>query len=140
MAEVFAGFVCGSILSIIAAPLVAYGLFRMRATSPLMARLLPEGVPAVSVTMIAHFGLLIFWTGAGIILGLLLLAMEGGGEALASANAPFTLIVFSFVLAISAPFAILIVPLRRYIVASALAALLVLGWLMPHMANWSKFD
>lgn len=140
MGEVFAGFVCGFLLSALAAPLFAAALLRMRATSPMLARLLPAGVNAVSVTMTLHFALVFFWTGIGLIFGLVLLAMQGGASALGTANAPYTLFVFSIVLALSAPFALLIAAWRRYILAAALASFLVFGWLMPYMAEWSKFD
>lgn len=140
MAEVFTGFICGFILSVGAAPVAALQLIKMRATSPFLKRMLPEGVPIVSVALVLHFALLFFWTGLGLMFGLVLLAMEGGGEALGSANAPYTLFVFSIVLALSAPFAILIVAWRRYVIAIALTALLVFGWLMPHMATWTKLD
>jgi hypothetical protein len=140
MAEVFAGFVCGFFLSAVSAPLFAAALLRMRATSPALARMLPAGVNAVSVTMVLHFALVFFWTGIGLIFGLVLLAMAGGRAALGTANAPYTLFVFSIVLALSAPVALLIVPWRRGIVLGGLAAFLVFGYLMPYMAEWSKFD
>ncbi len=112
----------------------------MRGSSELLARLLPPGVGVVPIAFLLHFGLLLFLTAIGIVLGLLLLAMDGQSGALGSANAPFTLLVFALILSVSAPFAIILVRLRSLIVAAALVGLVVFGWLMPHMANWSKFD
>jgi hypothetical protein len=140
VAEVFAGFVAGFIVSLVVAPLGAMGLLTMRARSPLLAAMLPTGVPAVSVTMLVHFALFFFCTGIGLILGMVLLAMEGAGRGLGSPNAAYTLFVFGVLLAVFAPFALLIAPARRYVVGSAVIALVVFGWLLPYMAEWSKFD
>ena len=141
MAEVFAGFVCGFFLSLITAPLLAITLLRLRITSPTLARLLPEGVNPVAVTVVLQVALVLFWTGAGIILGLLLLAMDGlGNSAPGLKNPPYTLLVLSFVLAIAGPLALLITAWWRQIAGGAIAAFLVFGALMPYMAEWSKFD
>ena len=140
MGEVFAGFVCGFFLSAISAPLFAATLLRMRATSPALAKMLPAGVNAVSVTMVLHFALFFFWTGLGIVLGLVLLAMEGAGSAPGTPNAPYTLFVFSIVLALAAPFILLVTAWWRQIAGGAIATFLIFGWLMPYMAEWSKFD
>ena len=69
-------------------------------------------------------------------------AGDGGRAAAPPArlNAPYTLFVFSIVLAICAPLALLIAPWRRQIAAAAVATFLIFGWLMPYMAEWSKFD
>ncbi len=140
MAEVFAGFVCGFGLSLLFAPLLAVTLLRMRAESPVVARILPSGVNPVAVTLILQGGLFIFWTGLGIVLGLLLLALDGAPEALGSLNAPFTLFVGSVVFLVSAPFAVLIDAWRRQIILSGLLSLVIFGWLMPYLADWSKFS
>jgi hypothetical protein len=140
LAEVFAGFVAGFIFSLVAAPLGAMGLLTMRSRSPLLEAMLPAGVPAVSVTMLVHFALFFFCTGVGLILGMVLLAMEGAGSGLGSPNAAYTLFVFGLLLALVAPFALLVAPARRFVVGSAIVALLVFGWLLPYMAEWSKFD
>ena len=141
MAEVFAGFVCGFFLSLITAPIMAVTLLRMRTTSPLLARMLPEGVNPVAVTVVLQLGLVFFWTGAGVIFGLLLLAMDGlGDSAPGIKNPPYTLLVLSFVLAIAGPSALLFSAWWRQIVGGAVISFLVFGALMPYMAEWSKFD
>jgi hypothetical protein len=89
---------------------------------------------------VLHFALFFFWTGLGIVLGLVLLAMEGAGSAPGTANAPYTLFVFSIVLALAAPFILLVTAWWRQIAAGAVATFLIFGWLMPYMAEWSKFD
>jgi hypothetical protein len=140
LAEVFSGFICGFVLSLIMAPLLALMLVRMRVTSPIMARLLPPGVSAMTLTLTLHFALFFFWTAWGILFGLLLLAMRGNGAALGSANAPFSLMVAALTLMISAPFAIVIVPWRRSIIGAALLVIVIFGWLLPNMATWTRFN
>ena len=140
MAQVFAGFICGFAISVVAAPLLAWRLMLLSTSSSVLTRLLPSGISIVPVAFVLHFFLLISLTAVGMVLGLFLLALDGEAGALGSANAPFTILVFGLVLAISAPFAIILIRLRPYIIAAALVFLVVFGWLMPHMANWSKFD
>src|SRR5690606_29464553 len=130
-----AGFVCGFFLSLITAPLMAVTLLRMRGSSPLLARLLPEGVNPVAVTVVMQVGLVFFWTAAGVVLGLLLLLMKDlGDSAPGIKNPPYTLLVLSFTLAIAGPFALLITAWWRQIVAGAVISFLVFGALMPYMA------
>jgi hypothetical protein len=113
----------------------------MRGSSAVVARLLPEGTNTVALGMTLHFALFFFWTGLGIILGLMLLAMDGAtGEALGMRNPAFTLLVFSAVFAFSAPAALLISVWWRQIAFVGLASFVLFGFLMPYMAEWSKFD
>lgn len=141
MAEVFAGFTCGFFLSLITAPVVAITLLRMRTSSALLARLLPETVNPVAVMVVLQLGLVFFWTGLGFILGLLLLAMDGLGESAPGLkNPPFTLLVLSVVLAFAGPLALLVSSWWRQVIAGAVLTFVVFGALMPYMAEWSKFD
>ena len=140
MAQVFAGFVCGYLLALLSTPLLAIALLRLRAGSELLARLLPPEVPAVGVGVLLHGALFLLWTGLGIVLGLVLLAMEGGEAALGSRNLAFTLLVFGLVLAIAAPLIALARGARFAAITGTVAVVLVFGWLMPHMAEWTRFD
>jgi hypothetical protein len=137
--EVFAGFVCGYALALVGAPFLGVALVRNRASSPVLARLLPEGLPIVPFVVVIHGALILFCTGIGLILGMLLLAMRGAGESLGSPNIAFTLLVFSLTLAVSAPLVAVLARYRVQAVAVALAVLVLFGWLMPYMARWSKF-
>jgi hypothetical protein len=137
---VFAGFVAGYILALISTPLVSLLLLRLRAGSDLLERLLPAGTSAVGVSVLLHGALALLWTGFGIVLGLLLLAMRGAGEGAGSLNAPFSLFVAGLVLAIVAPVFVILRPLRRYVAGYALVVLLIFGWLMPYLAEWSTFE
>jgi hypothetical protein len=141
MGEVFAGFVCGFALSLLSAPLLAYLLLQMRGSNPALARLLPEGTNTVALAMTVQFALFFFWTGLGIILGLVLLASNGiTGAAIGLKNPLFTLIVFSAAFGLSAPLALVISAWWRQIVFVGVASFLLFGFLMPYMAGWSKFD
>jgi hypothetical protein len=140
VAEVFAGFVAGYILALISTPLVSLTLLRLRAGNGLLSRLLPPGTSAVGVSVLLHGALAFFWTGLGIVLGLLLLAMRDAGGGAGSLNAPFSLFVAGLVLAIFAPIYAFARPLRQFVLIYGLTVLLVLGWLMPYLARWSTFE
>lgn len=140
MGEVFSGFVCGFFLSLISAPVMAVTLLRMRSDNGMLARLLPQGVNTVSVTMVLHFALFIFWTGLGIILGLILLAMEGTGDLPGFPNPGYSILILSAVLAILAPLAVVVTAWSKQLAAIAVLSFLLFGVLMPHMAGWAKFD
>ena len=131
---------CGYLVALVFTPLTALLLIRLRVSSDLLARLLPPGVSAISVGVLLHGTMFLFWTGAGILLGLVLLAMEGSGGAFGSRNAAFSLFVFALTLALAAPVALLLPAARRATVLGGLAVLLLFGWLMPYMAEWTKFD
>ncbi len=140
MAETFAGFVSGYAMAVLTTPMFSFWLVRMRGESELLKRLLPPGVGAVSVSVLLHAALTMFWTGIGLVLGLMLFAMRGEGGALGSINAPYTLFVAGLFVAIGAPLFALIAPLRRFISIGIVVAILVFGWLTPYLARWSNFD
>jgi len=140
VAEVFAGFLCGYILALASSPLLAVTVLRLRTSYPVLERLLPEGTRAVSVIVVLHGGLIVFWTGIGIVLGLVLYAMNDDPESfLGSRNGAFTLLVAAFTLALSAPLAIVFARLRQAVVVAGVVAMVLFGWLMPYLARWSTF-
>lgn len=140
MAQVFSGFVCGFGLALLLTPLLAVMLLRLRTSSALLERLVPPGSSAVGLGVILHGALLLVWTMAGIILGLVLLAMEDAGAGLGSANAPYSLFVLAMALAVAAPVIVLLPSVRQAGAAGFVLVVLVFGWLMPYMAGWSRFD
>jgi hypothetical protein len=140
VAQVFAGFVAGYGLALLTTPLLAYLMFRVRAGSDLITRMFPSDAPMVAVAMLIHGALTFVLTALGIVLGLVLLAMEDADGALGSRNWPFTLFVAAMALAGVAPIFALLRPLRRGIAAYSLIFVAVFGWLMPYLADWSKFD
>ena len=140
MAEVFAGFIAGYALALLTTPLLAYVMFRVRASSDLLMRLFPREAPLVATAMIVHGALTFTMTALGLVLGLVLLAMKDAGGALGSRNWPFTLFVAAMALAGVAPIYALLRPFRRAILAYSILFVAIYGWLMPYIAGWSKFD
>jgi hypothetical protein len=140
VAEVFAGFVAGYGLALVTTPLLAYVMFRVRAGSELFMRMFPREAPLVAVAMLVHGMLTFVLTLLGLVLGLVLLAMEDAPGALGSQNWPFTLFVAAMALAGVAPIFALFRPFRRAIAAYSLLFVAIFGWLMPYLADWSKFD
>jgi hypothetical protein len=140
VAEVFAGFVTGYGMAVLSTPLMSIWLVRLRMESALMAKLLPEGTSAVSLSVILHGALAMFWTGVGLILGLVLFGMRGADEALGSLNAPYTLFVAGLFVALGAPVVALLPPLRRLTMPGIALAIVVFGWLTPYLAEWSTFE
>jgi hypothetical protein len=140
VAEVFGGFVTGYAMAVISTPLLSFWLVRLRLESALMAKLLPEGTSAVGLSVILHGALALFWTGIGLVLGLVLYGMRDAGEALGSLNGPYTLFVAALFVALGAPLVGLVPPLRRMLVSGIVLAIIVFGWLTPYLAEWSSFD
>jgi len=142
VAEVFAGFLCGYISALVLTPILALGLLKMRATSDLANRLLPPGTSAVGLMVILHTGMAMFWTAAGLLLGLVLNAMNGGHRVqfLLIRNVAFTVFVAGLVLAAVAPIALLSSRYRRSALIGGSLVVLLFGWLMPYLAAWSSFD
>jgi hypothetical protein len=140
VAEVFAGFVTGYGMAVVTTPLLSILLVKLRMESALMSRILPAGTNAVSVSVLLHGALALFWTAIGIVLGLVLLGMRDAGEALGSLNGPYTLFVAGLFVAIGAPLIVLLPPLRRVALGGIVIAVAVFGWLMPYLAEWSQFD
>ena len=140
MAEVFAGFVAGYGLALITTPILAWMMFRVRASSELLTRMFPREAPLVAVAMLLHGMLTFALTLLGLILGLVLLAMKDADGALGSLNWPFTLFVAALTLAGVAPIFAIFWPFRIAIAAYTALFVVVFGWLMPYLAEWSKFD
>jgi FtsH-binding integral membrane protein len=137
--EVFAGFICGYMLALVSAPLVAVFIVRLRPRVPLLSRAVPEQVPMVALTVVLFWFTFLLWTALGIVLGLILMGFEDrmpeGG--LGSPSLAFTiLIIFVSAMAFTPP-AVLLRPARRHVIVAALIFLVVFGWLMPYLAEWS---
>jgi hypothetical protein len=140
LSQVFAGFVAGYGLALITTPILAYILFRIRAGNEFLMRIFPSEAPMVAVAMLLHGALTFALTALGLVLGLVLLAMKDGHGALGTLNWPFTLFVAAMTLAGIAPIFAILRPFRRGILAYSLLFIAVFGWLMPYLADWSKFN
>jgi len=139
VSEVLAGFVCGYMLALVSAPLVAFLMLRLRPRVPLLARAVPEQVPVVALTVVLFWFTFLLWTGLGIVFGLILMGLEDrvpeGG--LGSPSLAFTLIIVFASAAAFIPAAVLLRSARHYVIAAAVVFLSVFGWLMPYLAEWS---
>jgi hypothetical protein len=138
VSEVLAGFICGYMLALVSAPLVAFAMLRLRPRMPALARAVPEQVPVVALTVVLFGFTFLFWTGLGIVLGLILggledRAPEGG---LGSPSLAFTLIIVVASAVACTPPAVMLRSGRRYVIAAAVIFLGVFGWLMPYLAQW----
>ena len=140
MAQVFAGFVCGYILALAGAPLLALNLVHLRTSNSTVSRLLPAGTSVVALTVVLHGVLIIACTGSGLLLGLLLYAMRNGDGGLGSPNIAFTLFVSGVTLALFAPPLLLLARYRQQVLVVVAVVLLVFGWLMPYLADWSTLS
>jgi len=140
VAEVFAGFISGYVVALLTTPLLALSVLKLRAANALVAQLLPAGVSAVSLTVLLHGALFLFWTAFGMLLGLVLLAMGEGADIAGSRHGAFSLFVIALAAAFVAPVAIVSQRLRPFALAAAALVVVVFGWLMPYLTEWSKFD
>lgn len=140
MGQVFSGFVCGYILALFTTPILAVVMLRLRSDSASLQQLLPRRLSVLPITVVLHGGLFLFWTAVGMILGLLLLAMPEDRAALGSAHLGFTVLITSSLLMLTPPLLFLSGRFRGYVLVTLLVALLVFGWLMPHMVSWAKFE
>lgn len=135
MADVFAGFIVGFALSIVAAPLAAIMLIRSNDRTGLAQRIAPPGTNVVALSVVLHFGAMLLLTMIGMILGTLLLALDGrrpeGG--LGSANVAYTLIVVALTAVIVVP-TLALPAARRWCVAGSVIFALAFGWAMPWVA------
>jgi len=138
VSEVLAGFVCGYILALVSAPLVAIALVRLRSQVLVLARAVPEQVPVAALAVVLFWFTFLLWTAVGMLFGFVLRGFEDrvpqGG--LGSPSLAFTLFVIFCSLVAFAPVAVLLRAARRYVAALAVVFLAVFGWLMPYLAEW----
>ena len=141
MREAMAGFLVGYALSFATAPLLALAVVRMRLRWPVLARAVPEQVPLVALAVVLYWFAFMLWSAVGVFLGLLLRALEDrapeGG--LGSPNLVFTALVLAWSIAVFSPPLVLLRAARRQVLAMAVVFVGAFGWLMPHLAQWSRF-
>lgn len=136
MAEVFAGFIIGFALSLAVAPLGAIALIRSNDRTGFAQRIAPPGTNMIALSVVVHFAAMIMLTMIGMLLGLLLLALNDRrpDNGLASPNIAYTLIVATLTAVVVMP--TLVVPaVRRYSVAAALLLVVLFGWALPWLAE-----
>jgi hypothetical protein len=136
VAEVFAGFVVGFALSMLAAPISAVALVRSNDRTGFAQRVAPEGTNVVALSVVIHFAAMIVLTGVGLALGMALAAIDArrpdGG--LGSPNVAYTLLVLAFTAAAVIP-ALAVPAARRYALIGGALFALSFGWAMPWLAS-----
>lgn len=135
MDEVLAGFVVGFALSIAAAPVGALLLVSSNGRTGFAQRIAPPGTNVVALSMVVHFGAMLLFTAIGMVLGMALAGIEDRRPAggFGSPNAAYTLLVVALTAVVVIP--ALILPVRRYALAGALAFALLFGWAVPWLAT-----
>jgi hypothetical protein len=140
MAEVFAGFVCGFTLSIIATPPFALWVLKSREDIPFIRNAVPPTVPLTLLSVpIASFFFLA-WTGLGLVFGMVLIAADDaqphGG--LGSPNLLFTAIVVITAFVVFFPFFALVRSARRLVLFLGVTYVALFGWATPILAHYAS--
>jgi hypothetical protein len=136
VAEVFAGFVIGFAIALIASPLAAWAIVSSNDRSGAAQRLAPPGTSVIALTVVLNLAAVLLFTALGMVLGMALAGIEDrqpdGG--IGSPNRVYTLLVVTLTAVIVIP--TLVLPsLRRYVIAGALAFVALFGWAMPWLAT-----
>jgi len=135
VAEAFAGFVVGFAMSLLVAPAAAVLVLRANRAG-LAQRIAPPGTNVVALSMVLHFGAMLVFTGAGMILGIALHGIESrrpdGG--LGSPNVVYTLLVVALTAVVALPTAV-VPAVRRFTFAFAIVFAAAFGWGVPWLAT-----
>ena len=137
MAEVFAGFVCGFALALIATPFFALWVVQSRNAIPFIKNAVPEGMSILMVSIPISSFFFLTWTMIGIVLGMALVAAQNattrGG--LGSYNILYTVIVVLLAFIVFFPPFVIVRSARRLTAGVALSFLVLFGWLTPFLAH-----
>ena len=137
MAEVFSGFILGYAVSLVFTAVAAVAVVDARSRVPYLAKAIAPNINAVMLAVPISIVAFLFWTMAGMVLGLLyrgaLDHLPGAG--LGSPNWAFTLGVLLFTLTVLA--AVFYAWQRLPWLVAALGALFggLFGWALPYMAK-----
>ena len=136
MPEVFAGWMVGFALSTLIAPVAAWQLISSNEGGGFAQRFAPPGTNVVALTVVLHMLGLLLLTALGMLLGLVLRAIEerqpDGG--LGSPNMLFTIIVIALAAVVVIP-TTLFPSVRAYTLSFALLAAIGFGWAMPWLST-----
>jgi hypothetical protein len=136
VASVFAGFVVGYALALIAGPLAAVLIVRSNHRSGVAQRIAPPGTSVIALSVVLHFAAILLLTALGLVLGMALHGLElrrpEGG--LGSPNLLYTLLVVAITAVLAIP-TVAVPAVRKYAVAVAVVLLAAFGWLMPWVAQ-----
>jgi hypothetical protein len=136
VAEVFAGFVVGFAIALIASPIAAWMIISSNDRSGFAQRLAPPGTSVIALSVVLNLASVLMFTAVGMVLGAALAGIEdrrpGGG--FGSPNIAYTLIVVALTAVVVIP--MLALPLlRRAAVGGAVVFAALFGWAMPWLAT-----
>jgi hypothetical protein len=136
VAEVFAGFVIGFAIALIASPLAAWAIVSSNDRSGFAQRLAPPGTSVIALSVVLNLAAVLMFTALGMVLGMALAGIEDrrpdGG--LGSPNLVYTVMVVALAAVITIP--MLALPtLRRAAIGGALTFAALFGWAMPWLAT-----
>jgi hypothetical protein len=136
VAEILAGIICGYALALAATPIAAMMLIRLRVNSEWLRRVVPPETPLLAWSFVMHTFWFMFFTGTGILFGLLLYGLEDDRPAggLGSPNAAFTLIVLVVSGIAFVPIALLVARWRVRILLACAVFIGTFGWAMPYLS------
>lgn len=136
MAEVFAGFLVGYALAIMAGPLAAIGIVRSNDRTGVAQRLAPPGTSVVALSVVLHFAAMLMFTAVGLVLGLALAGINARrpDHGLGSPNVAYTLLVLALTAVAVIP-AFALPATRRYAIGAGIVFAALFGWAMPWVAT-----
>jgi len=136
MAQVFAGFVVGYALALLAGGGGAVWLVYSNPRSEIAQRIAPPGTSVVALAVVIHFAAIIVLTALGLVFGMALAGIEDrrSQSGLGSPSVIYTLLVIALT-------AVLVIPtlalpaVRRVAVAAGLVFLIAFGYAVPWLAK-----
>jgi hypothetical protein len=139
MADVFAGFVVGYALALLAAPIGAIALIRSNDRTGLAQRIAPEGTSVIALSVVLHFAAMIVLTALGLILGMALNGIDARrpDDGLGSPNLVYTTMVLALTAVIVIP-ALAVPAARRYALLVGVIFAAAFGWAMPWLATLGR--
>ena len=135
MAEVFAGFVCGFAVALIATPFFALWVLQSRNAIPFIKNAVPEGMSILMLSVPISSFFFLIWTMIGIVLGMALVAAQNATTWGGTYNILYTVIVVLLGFTIFFPPFVLVRSARRLTAGVALSFLVLFGWLTPFLAH-----
>jgi hypothetical protein len=134
--EVFAGFVIGFAIALIASPIAAWMIISSNDRSGVAQRIAPPGTSVIALAVVLNLASVLMFTAVGMVLGMALAGVEDrrpdGG--IGSPNLVYTLIVVALTAVVAIPMLAVRV-LRRGAIAGALVFATLFGWAMPWLAT-----
>lgn len=139
MADVFAGFIVGYALALLAAPAGAIALVRSNDRTRFAQRVAPPGTSVVALSVIVHVAAVIALTALGLVLGMALNGIDARRPAggLGSPNLLYTSMVLALAAALVIP-ALAMPAVRRYAIVAGIVFAVAFGWAMPWLATLAR--